>query len=90
MTRSKLLEQIKIVSDATTAFAKGTASSIVVQAAGSGKLQTSDASAGTYTDVATLSAGANYIDISGANAYLKVTTTTGAAVLGDFAVDPVA
>lgn len=88
MTRSKLLEQVKVITDATTAFAKGTAHSIVVQAAGAGTLQTADASAGTYSNYATLAEGANNIDISGASAYLKVITTTGAAVLGDFDADP--
>lgn len=89
MTRSKLLEQIKVVADGKTAFAKGSAATIVVVADGTGKLQTSDASAGTYTDYATLADGVNNIDVSGANAYLKVITSTSAvAVLGDFASDP--
>lgn len=89
MTRSKLLEQIKVVADGKTAFAKGSAATIVVVADGAGKLQTSDASAGTYTDYATLVDGVNNIDVSGANAYLKVITSTSAvAVLGDFASDP--
>lgn len=89
MTRSKLLEQIKVVADGKTAFAKGSAATVVVVADGAGKLQTSDASAGTYTDYATLVDGVNNIDVSGANAYLKVITSTSAvAVLGDFASDP--
>lgn len=89
MTRSKLLEQIKVVADGKTAFAKGSAATIVVVADGAGKLQTSNASAGTYTDYATLVDGVNNIDVSGANAYLKVITSTSAvAVLGDFASDP--
>lgn len=89
MTRSKLLEQIKVVADGKTAFAKGSAATIVVVADGAGKLQTSDASAGTYTDYATLADGVNNIDVSGANAYLKVITSDAAvAVLGDFASDP--
>ena len=89
MTRSKLLEQIKVVADGKTAFAKGSAATIVVVADGDGKLQTSDASAGTYTDYADLADGVNNIDVSGANAYLKVITSTSAvAVLGDFASDP--
>lgn len=89
MTRSKLLEQIKVVADGKTAFAKDSAATIVVVADGAGKLQTSDASAGTYTDYATLADGVNNIDVSGANAYLKVITSTSAfAVLGDFASDP--
>ena len=89
MTRSKLLEQIKVVADGKTAFAKGSAATIVVVADGAGKLQTSDASAGTYTDYATLADGVNNIDVSGANAYLKVITSTSAVgVLGDFASDP--
>ena len=89
MTRSKLLEQIKVVADGKTAFAKGSAGTIGVVADGAGKLQTSDASAGTYTDYATLADGVNNIGVSGANAYLKVITSTSAvAVLGDFASDP--
>lgn len=89
MTRSKLLEQIKVVADGKTAFAKGSAATIVVVADEAGKLQTSNASAGTYTDYATLVDGVNNIDVSGANAYLKVITSTSAvAVLGDFASDP--
>lgn len=90
MTRSKLLEQIKVVADAKTAFAKGAAETIVIVADGAGKLQTSNASAGTYTDYATLVDGVNNIEIAGANAYLKVITSTSAVgVLGDFGTDPV-
>lgn len=89
MTRSKLLEQIEIVEDATTAFAKGGAESIVVKANGAGKLQTCDTSDGTYEDYATLADGVNNIEIAGAKKYLKVITSTSAvAVLGDFAADP--
>jgi hypothetical protein len=89
MTRSKLLEQIKVEADATTAFAKGSAGTAVIVADGAGKLQTSDASAGTYTDYATLADGVNNINLDGANAYLKVITSTAAvAVLGDFGSDP--
>lgn len=89
MTRSKLLEQIEIVVDATTAFAKGGAESIVVKADGAGKLQTCDTSDGTYEDYATLADGVNNIEIAGAKKYLKVITSTSAvAVLGDYGVDP--
>lgn len=89
MTRSKLLEQITVVADATTAFAKGTAETIVIVADGEGTLQTSDASAGTYANYATLSDGVNNINIAGANSYLKVITSTSAVgVLGDYASDP--
>lgn len=89
MTRSKLLEQVKIVEDATTAFAKGGAESIVVKANGAGKLQTCDTSDGTYEDFATLADGVNNIVLAGAKAYLKVITSTSAvAVLGDYGVDP--
>jgi hypothetical protein len=89
MTRSKLLEQIEIVEDATTAFAKGGAESIVVKADGAGKLQTCDTSAGDYEDFASLADGVNNIVLAGAKAYLKVITSTSAvAVLGDYGVDP--
>ena len=89
MTRSKLLEQIVIVEDATTAFAKGGAESIVVKADGAGKLQTCDTSSGVYKDFATLADGVNNIVLAGAKAYLKVITSTSAvAVLGDYGVDP--
>ena len=89
MTRSKILEQIKIVADATTAFAKGSAGNIVIEADGAGKLQTCDTSSGTFADFATLADGTNNVNIAGAKAYLKVITSTSAvAVLGDFAEDP--
>ena len=89
MTRSKLLKQIEIVEDATTAFAKGGAESIVVKADGAGKLQTCDTSAGDYEDFVTLADGVNNIVLAGAKAYLKVITSTSAvAVLGDYGVDP--
>lgn len=90
MTRSKILEQIEIVADATSAFAKGTAASIVISATGAGTLQTCDTSSGTFEDYATLVDGVNNIDISGAQAYLLVDDSSAAiAVLGDFAVDTV-
>lgn len=89
MTRSKLLEQITVVADAKTAFAKGSAETIVIVADGAGKLQTADASAGTYADFATLADGVNNINIAGAKGYLKVITSTSAVgVLGDYASDP--
>lgn len=89
MTRSSILEQIKIVADAKTAFAKGSAENIVIEADGAGKLQTCDTSSGTYADYATLADGTNNVNIAGAKAYLKVITSTSAvAVLGDFAEDP--
>ena len=68
MTRSKLLEQVKIVGDGTTAFAKGTASTMVLVTTGSNKkVQTCDTSDGTYEDYVTgLAAGTHNIDISGA------------------------
>lgn len=89
MTRSSILEQIKIVADAKTAFAKGSAENIVIEADGAGKLQTCDTSSGTYADYATLADGVNNVNIAGAKAYLKVITSTSAvAVLGDFAEDP--
>lgn len=91
MTRSKLLEQIKVVADGTAAFAKGTAATLVLVTTGSDKkLQTCDTADGTYEDYVTeLAAGTHNIDISGAKAYLKSDATTAVAVLGDFAVDPV-
>lgn len=90
MTRSKLLEQVKIVGDGTSAFAKGTANTLVLVTTGSNKkLQTCDTSDGTYENFVTgLAAGTHNIDISGAKAYLKSDATTAVAVLGDFAVDP--
>ena len=91
MTRSKIFEQIAIVDNAKTAFAKGTAASIVILADGAGKLQDCATSSGTYADYAVLADGTNNIDITGAKAYLKVITSTGAiGVLGDFASDPIA
>ena len=91
MTRSKLLEQVKIVSDGTSAFAKGTAQTMVLVTTGSNKkVQTCDTSDGTYEDFVTgLAAGTHNIDISVAKKYLKSDATTAVAVLGDFAVDPV-
>lgn len=91
MTRSKLLEQIKIVSDGTSAFAKGTAQTMVLVTTGSNKkVQTCDTSDGSYEDFVTgLAAGTHNIDISGAKKYLKSDATTAVAVLGDFAADPV-
>ena len=89
MTRSKILDQIKIVADCKTAFAKGSAENIVIEADGAGKLQTCDTSSGTFADFATLVDGTNNINIAGAKAYLKVITSTSAVgVLGDFGVNP--
>lgn len=89
MTRSKILDQIKIVADAKTAFAKGSAENIVIEADGAGKLQTCETSSGTFEDFATLADGTNNVNVAGAKAYLKVITSTSAvAVLGDFAEDP--
>ena len=89
MTRSKILDQIKIVADCKTAFAKGSAENIVIEADGAGKLQTCDTSSGTFVDFTTLVDGTNNINIAGAKAYLKVITSTSAVgVLGDFGVNP--
>ena len=89
MTRSKILDQIKIVADCKTAFAKGSAENIVIEADGAGKLQTCDTSSGTFADFATLVDGTNNINIAGAKEYLKaVTSTSAVGVLGDFDVDP--
>lgn len=90
MNRSKLLEQIKVVADGTSAVAKGTANTCVVIAAGTGALQTCDTSTGTFEDYAALSAGVNNIDLSGADNYVVIDDTTGSIVFGDFATDPVA
>ena len=91
MTRSKLFEQVEVVSDGTSAFAKGGASSLVLVTTGSDKkLQTCDTSDGTYEDFVTgLGAGVHNIDISGAKKYLKSDATTAIGVLGDFDVEPV-
>ena len=89
MTRSKILDQIKIAADAKTAFAKGSAENIVIEADGAGKLQTCETSSGTFEDFAALVDGTNNINIAGAKDYLKVITSTSAvAVLGDFGEDP--
>ena len=89
MTRSKILDQIKIIADCKTAFAKGSAENIVIEADGAGKLQTCDTSSGTFEDFATLVDGTNNINIAGAKEYLKVITSTSAVgVLGDFDIDP--
>jgi hypothetical protein len=89
MTRSKILDQIKIVADCKTAFAKGSAENIVIEADGAGNLQTCDTSSGTFADFATLVDGTNNINIAGAKEYLKVITSTSAVgVLGDFDVNP--
>ena len=91
MTRSKLLEQVKVIADGTTAFDKGTAENMVIVTTGSNKkIQTCDTSAGTYEDFVTgLSAGVHNINIAGAKKYLKSDATTAVVVLGDFAEDPV-
>ena len=89
MTRSKLLDQVVIVADCKTAFAKVSAENIVIEADGAGKLQTCDTSSGTFADFATLVDGTNNINIAGAKEYLKVITSTSAVgVLGDFGVNP--
>ena len=89
MTRSKLIDQVEIIDDCTTAFAKGTAENVVIKANGAGKLQTCDTSSGTFVDFVSLVNGKNNVNIAGAKAYLKVITSTSAVgVLGDFAVDP--
>jgi hypothetical protein len=90
MTRSKLFEQVKYVACGNTYFAKGSAASaIIVASAGSKKIQTCATSAGEYEDYASLDAGVNNIDLSGAKAYLKTNDTGAVAILGDFATDPV-
>ena len=90
MTRSRLFEQVKYVACGNTYFAKGTAASaIIVASAGSKKIQTCATSGGDYVDYATLDAGVNNIDLSGAMAYLKTNDSGAVAVLGDFAEDPV-
>lgn len=91
MTRSKLLEQIKVVSDGTSAFAKGTAETMVIVTTGSNKkVQTCDTADGSYEDYVTgLAAGVHNIEIAGAKKYLKSDATTAVVVLGDFGADPV-
>ena len=91
MTRSKLLEQIKVVADGTSAFAKGTAETLVLVTTGSNKkLQTCDTADGSYVDFVTgLAAGVHNIQIAGAKKYLKSDATTAVAILGDFGTDPV-
>ncbi len=90
MTRSKLFEQVKYVACGNTYFAKGGANSVIIVAsAGSKKIQTCDTSGGSYEDYASLDAGVNNIDISGAKAYLKTDDSSAVAILGDFGVDPV-
>jgi hypothetical protein len=91
MTRSKLLEQIEVVADGTSAFAKGSAESMVIVTTGSDKkVQTCDTSDGTYVDYVTgLAAGVHNIDIAGAKKYLKSDATTAVCILGDFGTDPV-
>ena len=91
MTRSKLLEQIKVVADGTSAFAKGTAETLVLVTTGSNKkLQTCDTADGSYEDFVTgRAAGVHNIQIAGAKKYLKSDATTAVAILGDFGTDPV-
>lgn len=91
MTRSKLLEQIKVVADGTSAFAKETAETLVLVTTGSNKkLQTCDTADGSYEDFVTgLAAGVHNIQIAGAKKYLKSDATTAVAILGDFGTDPV-
>lgn len=91
MTRSKLLEQIKVVGDGTSAFAKGTAETLILVTTGSNKkLQTCDTADGSYEDFVTgLAAGVHNIQIAGAKKYLKSDATTAVAILGDFGTDPV-
>jgi len=92
MTRSKLIEQIKYVAAGNTAFAKGGAqTALVVTSAGDKKVQTSDNSASGFVDFATgLASGSNWLDITGAKAYLKTDDSSAVVVLGDFGTDPVA
>lgn len=90
MTRSKLFDQVKYVACGNTYFAKGGANSaIIVASAGSKKIQTCDTSGGSYEDYASLDAGVNNIDLSGAKAFLKTDDSGAVAILGDFGVDPV-
>ena len=91
MTRSKLLSQIKVVSDGTTAFAKGTAETMVIVTTGSNKkVQTCDTSDGTYEDFVTgLAAGVHNINIAGAKKYLKSDASTAVVVRGVFGAVPV-
>jgi hypothetical protein len=91
MTRSKGSEQIKLVADCTTAFAKGSAETLVMLTTGDDKkLQHCDTATGTFTDFVTdIDAGQHSINIAGAKAYLKSNSTTAIGALIDFGVDPV-
>ena len=91
MARSKLIEQIKFVACGNTAFAKGTAETIMVKTSTSGKkIQHSDNSASGFVDFKTsLDSGVNWLDISAAKPYLKTDDSSAVAVLGDFGSDPV-
>ena len=89
MTRSKLINQIKAIDCGNTAFAKGTAATIlVVASANSKELQTSDNAASGFVKFADLSSGDNWVDICTAKPYIKTNDSSAIAVLGDFAVDP--
>lgn len=91
MTRSKLKEQIKFVDCGNTAFAKGSAESVMIKTSTSGKkIQTSDNSASGFVDLYTnLDDGVNWLDICSAKKYLKTDDSSAVAVLGDFGTDPV-
>lgn len=101
--RSKLLDQFKYSADLTSATDRtGFDSAVFIAIGGTAstaiKVQHCDTSNGSYTDFATLVAGADAgsstnvgigLDISGAKKYIKVTgATTAVAVLGDGRVDP--
>ena len=91
MTRSKLKEQIKFVACGNTAFAKGSAETVMIKTSTSGKkIQTSDNSASGFVDLYTnLDDGVNWLDICSAKKYLKTDDSSAVAVLGDFGTDPV-
>ena len=101
--RSKLLDQFKYSADLTSATDRtGFDSAVFIAIGGTAstaiKVQHCDTSNGSYTDFATLVAGADAgsstnvgigLDISGAKKYIKVTgATTAVAVLGDAKIDP--
>lgn len=101
--RSKLLDQVKYVKTAGTAFDRtGFNSAMFIAIGGTSstaiKVQHCDTSSGTFTDFAELvsasDAGSSTnvgiaLDISGAEKYLKMTgATTASVVLGDAIVDP--
>lgn len=101
--RSKVIDQFKYIGGADTAFDRtGFDTGIFIAIGGTAstaiKVQTCSTSTGSFTDYATLVAGADAdtdtdvgiaVDLSGAEKYVKVTgATTASCVLGDASKDP--